>query len=153
VALIRQTPNLDWLLLTNRAEWISACLPPDWGAGWPNIWLGVTIEDNDYVDRADFLRRVPAVARFISAEPLLGPLPSLDLAGIAMLIVGGESGSGYRPMNLDWARDLRRRCEEVKTAYWFKQEAALRPQMRTTLDGKTYHELPIKTSVVWPMIY
>lgn len=76
----------------------------------PNIWLGVSIESDKYAWRADHLRATPAAVRFISAEPLLGPLPSLDLTGIDWLIVGGESGPRARPMHPDWVRDLRDRC-------------------------------------------
>lgn len=78
----------------------------------PNVWLGTSIENDRYAFRADHLRRAPAAVRFISAEPLLGPLPSLDLTGIDWLIVGGESGPGARPMHPDWVRDLRDRCTE-----------------------------------------
>lgn len=83
----------------------------DW-PGWPlpNVWLGVSIENDTYSWRANHLRDTPAAVRFISAEPLLGPLPSLDLTGIDWLIVGGESGPGARPMHPDWARQLRDRC-------------------------------------------
>ncbi|MEM9710628.1 MAG: phage Gp37/Gp68 family protein [Actinomycetota bacterium] len=76
----------------------------------PNVWLGTSIESDRYAFRADHLRRTPAAVRFISAEPLLGPLPSLDLTGIDWLIVGGESGPQARPMHPDWVRDLRNRC-------------------------------------------
>lgn len=78
----------------------------------PNIWLGVSIESDKYAWRADHLRATPAAVRFISAEPLLGPLPSLDLTGIDWLIVGGESGAKARPMHPDWVRDLRDRCQD-----------------------------------------
>lgn len=77
---------------------------------WPNVWLGTSIENDTYTWRAAHLRRTPADVRFISAEPLLGPLPSLDLTGIDWVIVGGESGLGARPMDLAWVRDLRDRC-------------------------------------------
>lgn len=76
----------------------------------PNVWLGVSIENDTYSWRANYLRDTPAAVRWISAEPLLGPLPSLDLTGIDWLVVGGESGPGARPMHPDWVRDLRDRC-------------------------------------------
>lgn len=80
--------------------------------GWPlrNVWLGVSIESDKYTWRADHLRATPAAVRWISAEPLLGPLPSLDLTGIDWVVVGAESGHGARPMDFDWVRDLRDRC-------------------------------------------
>ncbi|MDO8391037.1 MAG: phage Gp37/Gp68 family protein [Actinomycetota bacterium] len=100
--------------------------------GWPlpNVWLGVSIESDAYAFRADYLRRTPAAVRWISAEPLLGPLPSLDLSDIDWVVAGGESGPGARPMHPDWARDLRDRCtappdwradEGLRPRFLFKQ--------------------------------
>ena len=111
---------------------------------WPeNVWAGVTIENNDYVHRADILRQIPAPVRFISAEPLLGPLPDLDLTGIDWLIVGGESGPGFRPMDPDWARDLRDRCIEENVAFFFKQYAGYQPKkLGRELDGRVWSEMP-----------
>lgn len=97
---------------------------------WPsNIWLGTSIESDMYTFRADHLRRVGAAVRFISAEPLLGPLPSLDLTGIDWLIVGGESGpvADVRPMHPDWVRDLRDKATATDTALFFKQWGAWGP--------------------------
>lgn len=107
-----------------------------------HIWLGCTIEDDPYTRRADQLRRIPVPVRFISAEPLLGPLPSLNLDGIAWVIAGGESGPGYRPMPHDWARDLRDRCEEANVAFYFKQSAAPRTEMGMDLDGRRHEDYP-----------
>lgn len=86
-----------------------------------NVWLGTSIESNDHVGRAHHLRQTPATVRFVSAEPLLGPLPSLDLTGIDWLIIGGESGPGARPMDLGWARDLRDMAQANGTAIFVKQ--------------------------------
>lgn len=94
-------PTFDWMEGPLR---MLPCEP------LPNVWLGTSIESDRYTWRADHLRATPAAVRFISAEPLLGPLPSLDLTGIDWLIVGGESGPGARPMHPDWVRDLRDRC-------------------------------------------
>jgi protein gp37 len=91
------------------------------------VWLGTSIESDKHVGRADALRATPAAVRFISAEPLLGPLPSLDLTGIDWLIAGGESGPGARPMHPDWVRDLRDRCQAAGTAFFFKQWGEYRP--------------------------
>lgn len=141
--LIRQTPHLDWQLLTKRPERIAECLPADWGnSGWPNVWLGTSIEDMRVAERADFLREVPAVVRFISYEPALGPLVDIDLTGIDWLIQGGESGSGYRPMDLQWARDMRDTCERKGVAYFFKQSAAYRTEMGIELDGEIVRNYP-----------
>lgn len=111
---------------------------------WPsNVWAGVSIERNDYVGRADILRELPAPVRFISAEPLLGPLPDLDLTDIAQLIVGGESGPGWRPMDADWARDLRDRCTASGVSFFFKQWAALHPKkLGHELDGQVWQQMP-----------
>lgn len=112
---------------------------------WPmNVWAGVSIERNEYVYRADALRQVPAQVRFISAEPLLGPLPDLSLLGIEQVIVGGESGPGWRPMEVAWARDLRDRCLDEGVAFHFKQWAGLHPKaLGRELDGVIWHEMPL----------
>jgi protein gp37 len=90
---------------------------------WPlrNVWLGTSIESNRYIWRADHLRKTPAAVRFLSCEPLLGPLPDLDLTGIDWVIVGGESGPKARPMHPNWVRGLRDRCVEAGVAFLFKQ--------------------------------
>lgn len=119
--LVAETPALDWLLLTKRPERIAECLPDGWGSGWPNVWLGTSIEAADVLHRADALRKVPAVVRFLSCEPLLGPLGGINLAGIDWLIAGGESGPNARPMSSDWARHLRDRCASAGIPYFFKQ--------------------------------
>lgn len=121
----------------------------------PNVWLGTSIESDRYTFRADHLRNTPAAVRFISAEPLLGPLTSLDLTGIDWLICGGESGPGARPMHPDWARDLRDRCQlpelndawpgDRHTRFFFKQWGSwtpnrnpYRPNRFVTIDGETH---------------
>jgi protein gp37 len=139
---IRACPNLTFQIPTKRAERIAGHLPADWGTGYPNVWVGVSVEDNAHVGRVDVLRAIPAAVRFISAEPLLGPLPDLDLTGIAWLIVGGESGTHFRPMDLDWARDLRDRAAADGCAFFFKQSAGKRPGTGTMLDGVMVREWP-----------
>lgn len=94
-------------------------LPRPWPP--PNVWLGTSIESDRYTFRANHLRETPAAVRFLSLEPLLGPLPSLDLEGIDWVIVGGESGPRARPMHPDWVRDLRDRCQAAGVAFFFKQ--------------------------------
>jgi protein gp37 len=86
-----------------------------------NVWLGTSIESDRYAWRADHLREAPAAVRFLSLEPLLGPLPSLNLTGIDWVIVGGESGPGARPMHPAWVRDIRDRCADAGVAFFFKQ--------------------------------
>lgn len=141
--LIQSTPMLDWQLLTKRPENIAARLPGDWGAGYGNVWLGTSVENNDYVHRADILRQIPATVRFISYEPALGPLADINLAGISWLIFGGESGPGYRPMNVQWARDIKAKCEAAGTAFFYKQSAAFRTEMGITLDGQVVRNYPL----------
>lgn len=106
------------------------------------IAVGVTIECDRHVGRADILRQVPAQTRFVSAEPLLGPLPTLNLDQIAWLIVGGESGRVRRPMELAWARALRDKAAASGTAFFFKQVGGIRPGIGTTLDGKEHKAFP-----------
>jgi protein gp37 len=147
--VIRRCPHLDFQILTKRDDRIATHLPADWGEGYPNVWLGVSIENDRFVARADSLRRVPAVVRFISAEPLLGPLPSLSLTGIDWLIVGGESGPGFRPMDLAWVRDLRARATAQRVAFFFKQSAAPRTEMGIMLDGRIVREYPRPRRTRW----
>ncbi|HZO88664.1 MAG TPA: phage Gp37/Gp68 family protein [Chthonomonadaceae bacterium] len=119
----------------------------------PHIWAGVSIELDQMVSRADHLRKVPAYVRFISAEPLLGPLPRLNLEGIHWLIAGGESGPHYRPPDPDWIRDLRDRCQAVGVAFFFKQWGGRTPKAGgRLLDGRTWDEMPITVEKSSPTI-
>jgi protein gp37 len=117
---------------------------------WPlsNVWIGTSIESDEYCWRADELRRTPAAIRFLSLEPLLGPLPSLDLTEIDWVIVGGESGPNFRRLDLDWVRDLRDRCERLRTPLFFKQVGGLTPKAGgRVLDGRTWNEFPAPVPV------
>lgn len=110
----------------------------------PHIWAGVSIESNQYAWRADQLRRVPAPIRFISAEPLLGPLDGVDLTGIHWVITGGESGNGHRPIEAEWVRDVRDRCTRQGTAFFHKQWGGRTPKANgRLLDGRTWDEQPL----------
>jgi protein gp37 len=109
----------------------------------PNVWMGVSIESRRFVHRADSLRAVPAAVRFVSAEPLLGPLDELDLRGMHWLIAGGESGPGFRPVDVEWIRDLRDRCQTSDVSFFFKQWGGVRPKAGgRLLDGRTWDEMP-----------
>lgn len=109
----------------------------------PHIWAGVSIETDRYIWRADHLRKVPAHIRFISAEPLLGPLDHLNLDGIHWLISGGESGPGHRPCDPEWVRDLRDRCLAEGVSFFHKQWGGRSPKTGgRLLDGRTWDELP-----------
>jgi protein gp37 len=128
-------------VLTKREGRLAALAP---ALSWaPNIWMGVTIENRRFVHRADVLREVPAAVRFISAEPLLGPLEGLVLDGIDWLIAGGESGPRHRRVDVGWIRDLRDRCAAEDVAFFFKQWGGPRPKSRgRELDGREWDELP-----------
>jgi protein gp37 len=128
-------------VLTKRHERLAQLAP---SLPWPeNVWAGVSVENDRHVQRADYLRRVPAAVRFISAEPLLGPLSSLDLSCIDWLIVGGESGHKHRPMKREWVESLRAQCGEAGVAFFFKQWGG-----RTTKSGgrlleeREWNEMP-----------
>lgn len=111
-------------ILTKRSERVAELSSRlKWG---PNIWQGVSVETADYLCRIDHLRGTEAHIKFLSLEPLLGPLSDLDLRGIHWAIVGGESGPGCRPMSADWARDIRLQCMKANVAFFFKQWGHLR---------------------------
>jgi len=109
-----------------------------------NIWMGVTIENNDYVGRDDDLRKVNAAVKFLSLEPLLGPLPDLKLDGINWVIIGGESGPGARPMKKEWVLDIKRKCENKKIPFFFKQWGGVNKKRNgRLLEGKIWGSYPI----------
>jgi protein gp37 len=142
-ALIKQTPCLDWQLLTKRPERIRECLPANWGDGWPNVWLGTSVENRKHgVPRIAILREIPATIRFLICEPLLEDLGEIDLRGIDWVIVGGESGPRFRPMDHAWARSILRQCREQHVAFFFKQSSGPYPGRGCELDGKTIQEFP-----------
>lgn len=149
--VMASAPQHQFQVLTKRPSRMAIVVPMVYDRIWgyvphaplANVWLGVSIESNRYVWRANPLRATPAAIRFISAEPLLGPLPDLDLSGINWLITGGESGAHHRPMNLDWARSLRDRCEHTATAYFHKQNGGrTHAEGGRELDGRTWDEYP-----------
>ena len=141
--LIRQCDWLDWQILTKRPHRIAANLPADWGTGWPNVWLGTSVEDMRVAHRADDLRDIPAVVRFISYEPAIGSLQTLNLRGIDWVIYGGESGPGWRPEDKEWAREMRRKCEAAGIAFFHKQSASYRTEMGIELDGESVRNYPV----------
>ncbi len=127
--LIDETDQLDWLLLTKRPENMIELASPVWKGRWPkNVWGGTTVGVRASLSRIDHLRKVPAVVRFLSCEPLLeflgGRFSSVDLRGIDWVIIGGESGSKARPFNVDWARILMEQCREAGAAPFMKQLGA-----------------------------
>jgi len=128
-------------ILTKRSERLREMAPKlNWSE---NIWMGVTIESNGYVRRADDLRKVNAAVRFLSLEPLLGSLPDLELDGIDWVIVGGESGPGARPMKEKWVLDIKQKCEKENIPFFFKQWGGInRKKAGRLLLGKTWDNYP-----------
>ncbi len=118
-----------FLVLTKRPERMRrfVSFEPMLGPPLPNVWLGVSCESAEYLHRIEQLRLTPAAVRFLSCEPLLGPLPDLDLSGIDWVIAGGESGPGARPMATSWVRDLRDQCQRAGVAFFFKQRGEYGP--------------------------
>ncbi|RKX27034.1 MAG: hypothetical protein DRP45_02065 [Candidatus Zixiibacteriota bacterium] len=111
---------------------------------WPeNVWMGVTVESNRYLERIDDLRRVDAPVRFLSLEPLLGPIPRLDLDGIDWVIVGGESGPGARPIKEEWVLDIQEQCRKQHAAFFFKQWGGVnKKKSGRLLKGRTWDDSP-----------
>lgn len=121
-AKIRETIHLDWQVLTKRTANIPRMLPVDWGTGYENVWLGATCEDRKSgLRRLEQLRDIPAKVRFLSVEPLLEDLGDINLSGIHWVIVGGESGGGFRVMEKAWADRVIAQCREQGVAVFFKQ--------------------------------
>jgi protein gp37 len=109
-----------------------------------NVWMGVSLESAKLERRVHVLRMIPAAVRFLSVEPLLGPLGALDLSGIDWVIVGGESGPGARPMHPDWVREIRDQCIAQNVPFFFKQWGGIRPKSNgRELDGREWNEMPV----------
>lgn len=156
--IVRKTPQHTYQILTKRPERIASHLPEDWGAGYPNVWLGTSVENQRWTSRILPLLKIPAAIHFLSCEPLLGPIdlspftsdegydgedfvPPLD-----WVIVGGESGSGARPMDLDWARTIRDQCREDEVAFFLKQLGGVGNKHGgdlAVLDGARHTEMPL----------
>ena len=139
--VIRETPQHTYQVLTKRAQRLSRTAGE---LDWPsNLWMGVSVESRRYTFRINHLRRVPAAVRFVSAEPLLGPLGALNLEGIQWLIAGGESGANARPMELAWVTELRDTCTSAGVAFFFKQWGGRTPKAGgRELEGEVWDQLP-----------
>ena len=111
---------------------------------WPkNVWMGVTVEREDYRHRIDLLRNIGAGIKFLSMEPLLSDVPNMNLSGIDWVIVGGESGPGARPMQKEWVEDIQFQCENNSVPFFFKQWGGVnKKKAGRLLRGKTFNELP-----------
>lgn len=135
----------SYQILTKRSARLFELNPRiDWT---PNVWMGVSVEDADNTFRIDDLRNTDAHIKFLSLEPLLGPLPRLNLAGVDWVIVGGESGPGSRAMDQSWAVDIRDQCVNAGVAFFFKQWGGVnKKRTGRLLDGRTWDELPSSRS-------
>jgi protein gp37 len=140
-AVMNQASWHQYQVLTKRAERLEALaseLP--WA---PHIWMGVSVENRDYLWRIDHLRRTQAHIKFLSVEPLLGPLGAINLRGIRWVIVGGESGPGARPLQPAWVADVRDQCQRAGVAFFFKQWGGVQKKRHgRELDGRTWDEMP-----------
>ena len=139
--VMNQAPQHTFQVLTKRPGRVSQL---DARLDWtPNIWLGTSIESKRWLHRLDQLKATGARTKFLSLEPLLGPLPDLDLYGIGWVIVGGESGPGARPMNADWVREIRDSCVRSEVPFFFKQWGGVfKKRTGRVLDDRTWDEMP-----------
>jgi len=135
----------QYQVLTKRSERL---LHLDPVLKWqPQIWMGVSVENEDYLWRVDQLRKTAAKIKFLSIEPLLGPLHKLNLRGIDWVIVGGESGPGARPLNPEWVREIRDLCDAAGVPFFFKQwGGVLKSRAGRILDGRKWDEMPVRGS-------
>lgn len=143
--VMRQTPRHTYQLLTKRAERLADLASQ---LEWPsNVWMGVTVEDNERLTRVANLLTVPARVRFLSIEPLLGPLPDLSLTGLQWVIVGGESGPRARPIEAEWVTDIRDHCLKSEVPFFFKQWGGVRKKRADRkLEDKTWDQMPLVTA-------
>jgi len=138
---MRRAPRHRFQVLTKRSERLLELSPK---LPWPeNVWMGVSVETADYACRMDHLRRTDAAIKFVSFEPLLGPIPRIDLDGIDWAIVGGESGPGARPMQAQWATDIRDQCLDADVPFFFKQWGGTnRKKTGRILNGRIWNDMP-----------
>jgi protein gp37 len=140
-SVMEKAAQHQFQLLTKRPSRLQqmACDLP-----WPkNVWTGVTIETADYLERIDHLRQTPAAVKFLSLEPLLGPIPDINLEGIDWVIAGGESGPGARPMDPKWVVDIRDQCLAAGVPFFFKQWGGVNKKLAgRILQGQTYSQMP-----------
>ncbi|MGP1678075.1 MAG: DUF5131 family protein [Burkholderiales bacterium] len=140
-ATMRDCPHHTFQVLTKRSERLAELAPK---LPWPsNVWMGVSVEDARVLHRVTDLQSIPAAVRFLSIEPLIGPLDRLPLEGIHWVIVGGESGPRARPMRKDWVVSVFRQCRAARVPFFFKQWGGVRKDLTgRQLNGRTYDEMP-----------
>ncbi|MFF7845237.1 DUF5131 family protein [Streptomyces ossamyceticus] len=144
--VMADTPQHTYQVLTKRARRLRQVAGKlDWPA---NVWMGVSVESAKELARIDDLRRVPAAVRFLSCEPLLGPLDGLDVTGIDWVIAGGESGPRFRPVEEEWVTGIRDVCTDAGVAFFFKQWGGRTPKtLGRELEGRTWDQMPARESV------
>lgn len=142
--VMNDCPQHQFQVLTKRAERLAAV--SDQLTWTPNIWMGVSVENKKVADRIDYLRHTGAYVKFLSLEPLIGPLPDLNLTNIDWVIVGGESGNRkIRPMKEEWVLDIQQQCTVSKVAFFFKQWGGKNKKLSgRELSGKTFDEMPMR---------
>lgn len=147
--VMRDTPHHTYQVLTKRSKRLMSIGRT---LDWPdNVWMGVSVEDDRYKFRAAHLLRTPAITKFLSIEPLIGPVGELNLNGIHWVIVGGESGPHARPVRREWIADIRDQCMSVRVPFFFKQWGGRTPKAGgRELDGRTWSELPTRAARVCP---
>jgi len=138
-------------ILTKRAERLARLAPK---LPWPkNVWQGVSVENQTYVKRISYLRKVPSAIRFLSLEPLLGPIGDLPLDGVSWVIVGGESGPRHRPIRVEWVRDIKKKCIAANVPFFFKQWGGRTPKSGgRLLDCEVWGEMPSTVPASQPML-
>lgn len=141
--VMRQASWHTFQVLTKRS---SRLLELNADIDWPsNVWMGVSVERKDYTNRIDDLRQTNALVRFLSLEPLLGPLPELELSGIHWVIVGGESGPKARPLKEKWVLDIKDQCQAANVPFFFKQWGGVRKKNTgRLLEGRTWDAMPVE---------
>jgi len=139
--VIRETPQHTYQALTKRAHRMARFADR---LDWPdNLWMGVSVESTEALDRIDYLRATPAMVRFLSCEPLITALPGMDLRSIDWVIAGGESGPRARPMDPEWVLDVRDQCLRAGVAFFFKQWGGRTPKANgRDLEGRTWDQMP-----------
>lgn len=142
-AVMKDNPQHVFQVLTKRAD-VLLRYDQQGLLQWPhNVWMGTSVEDGRVRHRIDLLRQTGARVKFLSCEPLIGPLPDMDLRGIDWVIVGGESGRKPRPMKPDWVLDIKDQCDRANVAFFFKQWGGTNKKAAgRELDGRTYDEMP-----------
>ncbi|RZL40909.1 MAG: phage Gp37/Gp68 family protein [Pedobacter sp.] len=142
--VMKDNPQHVFQVLTKRADILRYYDSEDLLDWSHNIWMGVSVENDKVMNRIDLLRQTKARVKFLSCEPLIGPLPNMNLKGIDWVIVGGESGRKPRPMKEEWVKDIKQQCEKNNTAFFFKQWGGTnKKKAGRLLDGKVYSEMPV----------